>query len=337
MNRSGHPVIAFVGDVMLGRMVDAQIPTQAPEAFWGTARPLLMQADAVFANLECALTPATAPWKPREKVFHFKARPAAAAILRAGAIRCVSLANNHVLDFDQVGLLDTLACLDAAGIRRAGAGPTLAAAMAPAIVEAAGLRISFTALTDNEPDSAAGEDHPGVFHLDVEDRSRWDATLSAAARLAAAESPDLRVLSAHLGPNMVAEPSPLFQAFADAALDHGFDIYHGHSAHVLQGVRTRGGGLILHDTGDFLDDYVVDPVLRNDWSAIFLVEMTGAVPERLRIIPVELGFARVDLAGGAVAAAIAGRMIRQCRKLGTAAEAGAAGLTVRIPQARKIR
>lgn len=193
MNRSSDPLIAFVGDVMLGRMVDAQIPRQAPAAFWGTARPFLRQADAVFANLECALTTATEPWRPEEKVFHFKARPEAVAILQAGNIGCVSLANNHVLDFDQAGLADTLACLDAAGIRRAGAGPTLEAAMAPAVVEAAGLRISFTALTDNEPDFAAGEGRPGVFYLDVEDRGGWEAALSAASRLAAAENPDLRI------------------------------------------------------------------------------------------------------------------------------------------------
>jgi poly-gamma-glutamate capsule biosynthesis protein CapA/YwtB (metallophosphatase superfamily) len=328
-----HPLIAFVGDVMLGRMVDEQMSRRPPWTFWGTARPLLNDADAVFANLECAITERTTPWRSEEKAFHFRARPQAVEVLRAGNIGCVSLANNHVLDFDREGLIDTIKNLDAAGIKHAGAGRNLAEAMAPAIVEAAGLRFAFTALTDNEPDFAADESRPGVFYVDVDDPGQWDPALEAAARLADAESPDLRILSGHLGPNMVAEPSPQFLEFTQAAINRGFDIYYGHSAHVLQGVRTCGGKLILHDTGDFLDDYAVDSVLHNDWSAVFQVEIREGGLQRLRISPVQLGFARVDFAEGATVKGVVGRMLSQCKELGTILECDDNGLTVEIAQA----
>ena len=41
---------------------------------------------------------------------------------------------------------------------------------------------------------------------------------------------------------------------------------HGHSAHLFQGIEFYKGKLILYDTGDFVDDYQVDPLLRNDRS-----------------------------------------------------------------------
>lgn len=36
-------------------------------------------------------------------------------------------------------------------------------------------------------------------------------------------------------------------------------------------VETHDGGVIMYDTGDFIDDYVVDPILRNDLSLLFLL------------------------------------------------------------------
>jgi poly-gamma-glutamate synthesis protein (capsule biosynthesis protein) len=32
-------------------------------------------------------------------------------------------------------------------------------------------------------------------------------------------------------------------------------------------------GVILYDTGDFVDDYAIDPALRNDLGALFLVRL----------------------------------------------------------------
>ena len=47
--------LAFVGDVMLGRGIDALRAVRRPEAFWGDTLALLHAADAVVANLECPI------------------------------------------------------------------------------------------------------------------------------------------------------------------------------------------------------------------------------------------------------------------------------------------
>lgn len=327
---SGRATLAFIGDVMLGRLVCREIARRPPESFWGTALPVLRAADAVFANLECAVSRSTREWRRTPKVFRFGAPPEAIEVLKAAQISCVSLANNHVLDFETEGLIDTLDHLDEAGIAHAGAGRSLAEAQAPAVVEAAGLRISFTALTDNEPPFAATEERPGTFYADIEARRDWPQLLADAAP---PEEADLAVLSAHLGPNMLETPSHLFRDFADAAVAHGFDIYFGHSAHLFQGVRGRAGAVILHDTGDFLDDYAVDPDLRNDWSFIFLVELEDGRPRWLRMLPVALEISRVDLAEAETADAICRMMIRRCRPFGTELERTDEGLRLKLDQA----
>ena len=160
--------LAFIGDVMLGRLVSEQLRRgRLPERCWGDVVPLLHAADGVIANLECAITTHDEPWLRAPKVFHFGAVPLAVEILKAGNVRAVSLANNHILDFEVPGLLDTLECLDRAGIAHAGAGRTQLEAFAPARFTLGGLEVAFFALTDNEAGFAAGSESPGTAYVDL--------------------------------------------------------------------------------------------------------------------------------------------------------------------------
>ncbi|HEY9686261.1 MAG TPA: CapA family protein [Coleofasciculaceae cyanobacterium] len=318
--------LAFLGDVMLGRCVNEEMPHHPPSYFWGDTLPLLQDTDAVFANLECAVTTHTRPWFRTPKVFHFRADPEAVEVLRVANIRCVSLANNHILDFEEEGLLDTLKHLDRAGIVHAGAGRHLAEAQAPVIVEVQGLKIGFLACTDNEPAFAATEAHPGTCYQEINLKSETMIRLGhevAALREAGAA---FIVLSLHWGPNMVQAPPPRFQTFARSAILHGVDLIHGHSAHVFQGIEFCNHGLILYDTGDFLDDYAVDPQLRNDWSFIFMIELKDGAMKHVQALPVRLGYACTNLATGEEAQAIRARMQRLCQPFGTQSDMTENGL-----------
>ena len=104
------------------------------------------------------------------------------------------------------------------------------------------------------------------------------------------------------------------------------DVIHGHSAHLTQGIECMGRSLVLHDTGDFLDDYARDPVLRNDWSFIFMLEVDCSGLLRLTLTPVVLGFAEVRLANPDEADAICVRMIDQSMKFGTSLARTAEGI-----------
>jgi len=309
--------MALMGDVMLGRGVNEALRTMAPTDPWADVLPLLAGADLRIVNLECALTDHLQPWTRTPKVFHFRADPSAVSVLQAARIGACSLANNHTLDFEEQGLLDTVRILDEAGIMHAGAGADADAAARPAILRCGGESVALLAYTDNEPAWAAGAQRPGTNYLPVslapEVLRRVEQEI-AGARTAGAETV---VFSNHWGPNMVQRPSALFREFAHAVIERGADLYYGHSAHLFQGVELHQGKPILYDTGDFLDDYAVDPCLRNDWSFLFLASLDRGAFRRLEMHPVVLPYARVCRAAGPDSEAILTRMGTLCAEMGT--------------------
>src|SRR5215210_6948016 len=161
--------VALVGDVMLGRKVNEALRTVSPEQPWGDVLPLLISADLRIVNLECAITDHKRPWTRTPKVFHFRADSSAIEVLKAARVDVCSLANNHTLDFEERGLLDTMEHLQGAGIWYAGAGRDREEAARPALLAARladrPSRVALLAFTDNEPPFAAESDHPGTNYL----------------------------------------------------------------------------------------------------------------------------------------------------------------------------
>ena len=315
--------LALIGDVMLGRGVDAALKHMQPQEMWGDVLPQLLQADVRIANLECALTRHAQPWTRSWKMFHFRADPGAVRCLQVARIDACSLANNHTLDFEARGLHDTLDTLDAAGIQHAGAGGNADEAAAPALIEVHGAspcRVALLAFTDNQPDFAADEQQPGTHYLEVSLEADTLARVADAISHARAQGADWVVFSNHWGANFVERPARDFRDFARRVIELGADVYYGHSAHLCQGIEIHHGKPILYDTGDFIDDYAVDPDLRNDHSCLFKLHFDKGRLRRIELIPVTLDVARVALARGEDFEAIAERMQRLCAELGTPLE-----------------
>jgi poly-gamma-glutamate synthesis protein (capsule biosynthesis protein) len=272
--------------------------------------------------LECAITDHKQPWTRTPKVFHFRADSSAVEVLKAARVDACSLANNHTLDFEERGLLDTMEHLQAAGIWYAGAGRDREEAARPALLAARRAdrtsRVALLAFTDNEPPFAAGSDRPGTNYLPVSSESNVLREVDAAVTAAREAGAETVVFSNHWGPNMVQRPRSHFRRFARAVMDRGVDVYYGHSAHIFQGVEIYDGKPILYDTGDFIDDYAVHPKLRNDWSFLFKISLEGSEFRRLELFPVTLPYTRVQLAKGKKREAILDRMERLSGEMGTA-------------------
>jgi poly-gamma-glutamate synthesis protein (capsule biosynthesis protein) len=318
--------LGFVGDLMFGRLTSRELHRRDPEWFWGDVLGLLKSADGVFGNLECAITTTDRRWGRSPKAFHFRADPTAIKALRAGNIRFVSLANNHAMDFETQGLRDTLRYLDEAGIAHAGAGTDADAAAAPAFVKVGRLRVAVFAITDNMPEAAAGRTSPGLCHVDpVTGKGGPTASDFAQAREAGAH---LIVVSAHLGPNMAQRPNPILRAYKRQLAAEGADIVHGHSAHVIQGVERVRKSIVFHDAGDFVDDYAVDPDLRNDLSFLTLVDASPAGLHRLQLVPVRVYVAQVRRAPPADADLICERMQTLSQEFGLSFERTNGGLEI---------
>ncbi|MDI3340109.1 MAG: CapA family protein [Sphaerobacter sp.] len=325
--------LALTGDVMLGRLVNDAILTLGAAYPWGNLRPTLRRADLRLSNLECAITREQESWHDGTyKVFYFRADPVAGDTLRIAGVDVASLANNHAGDFGTAGLLETIRLLDAAGIAHAGAGADLAAARAPARLSAAGWRVAVVAFADHPVEWAAGPDRPGINYtpvsVDPADFAAVAETLAALRRDA-----DLVIFSIHWGPNMRPRPTPTFRAFARLVIEAGADIFWGHSTHLVQGIEVYRDRLILYDTGDFVDDYAVDPELRNDLSALFLVRVAPDGRLGLEAVPVHIMDRQAMLAEEPERAWFVQRLRGLCAEMGTAVTVDPEAGTVVVRQA----
>jgi poly-gamma-glutamate synthesis protein (capsule biosynthesis protein) len=236
-------------------------PIPQPVAYdyiWGEALAELerVQPDFRIINLETAVTVSEA-WHP--KGINYRMHPENITCLTAAGIDCCILANNHVLDWGEAGLIETLETLEAANIRTAGAGRNQAQTEAPAILKAPGkgrvLIFSFGDVSSGVPPSwTASETRPGINvipNLSIATAER------IAKRVRALRQPgDVVVFSIHWGGNWGYEIPSRQRTFAHALIDNGgADILHGHSSHHPKGIEVYRNRPILFGCGDFLNDY----------------------------------------------------------------------------------
>jgi poly-gamma-glutamate capsule biosynthesis protein CapA/YwtB (metallophosphatase superfamily) len=286
--------LALAGDTMLGRKVGETLVRRSPQSL---VEPELVElareADLFVLNLECCISERG---EPVAKTFNFRAPPAAVETLVHLGVDCVTLANNHALDYGTTALLDTFEHLRAAGIAWVGAGANLEEARAPAVVDG----LAVVAFADHARGTAAGPDRPGIAHIDLDDDlPDW---LLQKARGA--------LVTPHWGPNMTSEPVPNVRAAAQTLRAAGATLVAGHSAHVFHGVE----GNVLYDLGDFLDDYRVDRRLRNDLGLLFLVDLERS---RLEAVPLKLEYCYTRVARGEERAWIHARFAAACAALRT--------------------
>lgn len=283
--------IGLTGDVMLGRLVDETHKQTEKTAVWGSLHSTLRDLDGVFINLECCLSTGGEPWQKTYRPFHFRADPSwAIPALNSIDVSACSVANNHILDFGEDALRDTLNQLETNGVSYAGAGLTRNDAFEPTLVTINSTTFALVSFTDNTPEYAASQTTPGTAHIEI-DRDNPDTRTAVKNSLdeVKAHEPDVLITSLHWGPNMVETPPEKFRQFSRWLIDQGTDVVHGHSAHIFQGIEVYQNRPILYDTGDFVDDYVVDPDLRNDRSFLFVLEVSAAgAISTLRVIPTEI-------------------------------------------------
>ena len=311
--------LLFVGDIMLGRLVNQVLKEQPAEFPWGNTLPVFQKADRRFTNLECVIADIGRPWTVTPKVFHFRTDAKNVAVLKAAKIEAVSLANNHSLDFEYEALFEMLKLLKKAKIAAAGAGKDLESAAAPAILKVGAKKVGFLAFTDNEPAWEASLKIPGVFYVPVDINDLRAKNLFRLVQ-ETKKKVDFLIVSAHWGPNWGYAPPPEQPAFARALIERGADLIFGHSAHVFRGIEVYRDKPILYSAGNFIDDYAVDEIERNDESFIFLVEVVKNQVSQIDLYPTLIENFQAKLAVGNEAENIALKMQTLSAEMQTPAE-----------------
>lgn len=245
--------------IRLAERVNGRIPTHvAPSYIWGAALEHLkrVQPDARVINLETSITRSDAYIA---KGINYRMSPENAECLSAAGIDCCVLGNNHVLDWERAGLLETLATLERLRIKSAGAGRDQAQARAPAVLEIEGkgrvVIFSFASSTSGVPRSwAATQTAAGVNLLpDLTDNTAAEI----AGQVARVRQPgDVIIASIHWGGNWGYEIPEEQQRFAHVLIDRAnVSLVHGHSSHHAKAIEIYKNRLILYGCGDFLNDY----------------------------------------------------------------------------------
>ncbi len=251
--------IVAVGDILLGRGVESRLEKNGKSFEYPFEKTvdILKRGDVVFGNLEEPITDSTksllginqgGKYVLKNKVKAFEG-------IKYAGFNLLSLANNHILDYYEKGLFDTINILDSNGIAHSGAGKNLEEARKPAILEKNGYKIAMLSYTDmsevlykGSPQLMfiAGKDKPGVAPRKIE--------YIMEDVLKAREQADLLIVSLHWGKEESFDVLPEQIEMAHRLIDSGVDIILGHHPHQFHGIEIYKGKPIVYSMGNFIFD-----------------------------------------------------------------------------------
>ena len=270
--------LAFAGDVhFTGKTLKL---LDDPATAFGPVADVLRSADLAMINLETAVTDRGTP---AAKEYTFRAPPSAFAAIKAAGVDAVSQANNHALDYGQVGLADALAASSAAGVPIVGAGENAAAAWAPWITTVHGsLRVAVLAFSQVEwpgyRDWEATDTRPGMAYAVTDEEI---ARAAAAVRAARAQA-DVVVVFMHWGIEPQSCPDSRQKAAAAAFAAAGATVVVGTHTHVLQGEGWLGNTYVAYGMSNFIWYSDTSPSFD---TGVVRVTLTGSTVTGVEFVP----------------------------------------------------
>lgn len=207
-------------------------------------------ADILMVNNEFSYSDRGAPLP--DKAFAFRSDPENVDLLHEMGVDIVSLANNHVYDYGEDALFDTLDTIKGAGIPYVGAGRNLDEASAPYYYEINGRTIAFLSATQVErnenPDTrGATEVTAGTFRCFTQEE--FDRLLEAVRE--ADQKADLTVVYIHWGTENTDELHWAQEWQAPELVEAGADLIVGDHPHCLQAVDYIDGVPVFYSLGNF--------------------------------------------------------------------------------------
>ncbi len=199
------------------------------------------KADVAMVNLENPLTSSTLA--KTKKQLNFKADPELVKVLTAGGVDIVNLANNHAMDYEEPGLVETINTLNNAGIQSVGAGRDIKEARRPDIIEVKGQRIAYLGYYDSDL-QAADNGKAGT-------NSRRNNRVAEDIRALKGQV-DWIIVNYHWGVELADYPGDWQIDLARFTIDQGADLVVGHHPHVLQGAEVYKDRPIVYSLGNFI-------------------------------------------------------------------------------------
>ncbi|MEP9363116.1 CapA family protein [Nocardioides sp. CN2-186] len=254
-----HPPITtltVVGDIMLGREVGDRGADLGDPSY--ALRPMaqrLASADITVGNLESTVS---ADGTPTQGGDSFHADPLVRAGLRDAGFDAVGLANNHLGDYGDRALVQTVSRLRSHGLATFGGGRDLAQASEPVVVTRHGVRFGFLGFNAIGETPEAGRGQPGALSVSMPprtgplDTAELDRVLDDVRRLAGRV--DVVTVVVHWGTQYTHRPEPVQGRVARALVGAGADLVVGGHPHWVQGASMIGDALLVNSLGNFVFD-----------------------------------------------------------------------------------
>ena len=185
-----------------------------------------------------------------DKLYTFRADPADASLLMGFGVDIVSLANNHVYDYGETALNDTLDTLAGIDMPYVGAGRNIEEASRPAYFNINGKTIAIVSATQiegyaNPETKEATETSSGVFRC-------LDTTRLKAVIAEARANSDYVIFFVHWGTELVVDIRDWQVSTARDAIEAGADLIIGAHPHILQGIDYIEGKPVFYSLGNYL-------------------------------------------------------------------------------------
>lgn len=229
----------FLGDICPDNNYRRLFDENANGAFSAEAVTFFKTYDFVLTNLEC---PATLSRRAITKTGpNIVARPNDIKVLKNCGINNLSIANNHILDFGDEGIVETIEVCNKEGLNLVGGGLNKKDASKPLIVDYGGLKVGILAFAEEEFNLATSE-RPGAMHFDPYESLEAIANLKTTV--------DRIVILYHGGIEYYKYPSPELQKKCRAMIRAGADLVLCQHSHCIGTVEQYLERSIVYGQGN---------------------------------------------------------------------------------------
>lgn len=246
--------ILITGDLVINQSYDAS------DKIDQSIIDLFAKSDCNIVNLEAPVTDSES--KILKTGPHLKSdKKHTLSVLKILNISIATLANNHIRDYDDEGVLDTIDFCKENDIKAIGAGKNLIEASQITILQTSEGNIALVNIAENEW-SSADENTAGANGMNlIKDIKEIQQ---------AKKDNDFVFVIVHGGHEYYNLPSPRMQEQYRFYAEQGADLVVGHHTHCINGYEVHNGTPIYYSLGNFL---FTKSNLQEDWYTGLVLEI----------------------------------------------------------------
>ena len=265
--------IIITGDFCPVLRIERLVFNDQPELVFNDLLTELCESDLNIIDLECPLVENGTMINKSGP--HIKASPETIKLLKFANINLAAMANNHIRDYGDDGMMKTISLCRENGIDTVGIGKNINEARIPFTATIKGIKIKVHNITENEWSNTHG-DEPGANPLDLA-KNYYDIHKSR-------READIVIVVFHGGNEFYELPSPRIKETLRFFADAGATAVISHHTHVASGYEVYNGVPIFYSLGNFCYDST--EMHEEGWNYGYVVLLKINEITEFEIIPV---------------------------------------------------